>query len=472
MEANTTSSAADDAAEDVHDEFMDLDTPAEGGEDVEMPDLPDGEAKPARKLTAEQIENMKKAAILAEAEAEKARKEQSDRLAEIQSAEDTRSQNRLEYLMKQTDVFTHFMTGGEAIGSKRGRKGKKGSSSPAGRRGGGRMTEDQEDAMMMKAAQKERTFTRLEQQPSIIEFGTMRKYQLEGLNWMIRLHDSHINGVLADEMGLGKTLQSISLLAYLREFRGITGPHIVVVPKTTVGNWMREFRRWCPSINVVKLQGNKDERRAILRDQMQPGTFDVVVTSYELVIIEKAALHKYSWRYLIIDEAHRIKNEKSKLSVVVRTLSVTNRLLITGTPLQNNLHELWALLNFLLPDVFTSSEDFDAWFNLEEDPDNVIKKLHAVLRPFLLRRIKTDVAKELPPKVETLLHVGLTKMQKFWYTKVLMKDSHALNALGGPDRVRLLNILMQLRKVCNHPYLFDGAEPGPPYINGPHIWES
>jgi SWI/SNF-related matrix-associated actin-dependent regulator of chromatin subfamily A member 5 len=141
--------------------------------------------------------------------------------------------------------------------------------------------------------------------------------------------------------------------------------------------------------------------------------------------------------------------------------------------LQNNLHELWALLNFLLPDIFGDADQFDQWFSLEDEngQENVIKKLHTVLRPFMLRRVKKDVACALPPKKETKLYIGLTQMQRDWYKKVLTKDASELNALGGPDRVRLLNILMQLRKVCNHPYLFNGAEPGPPYVDGPHLWE-
>eukprot|EP00937_MAST-01D_sp_MAST-1D-sp2_P005591 g5591.t1 len=479
-EAGPSSAAKPAADEDeaVRDDYMDLETPAEGAgeddeEDVVEMDVKD-EATAPKALSEAQREAMRKAAMEAEQEAKRLREEQEAALAAVREREAAvGKQSRLEYLMKQTDVFTHFMTGGEALGDGRGKKGgKKGPMSPSGRRGTGRMSEKQEDRMMMAAAQKDRTFRRLDQQPNIIVFGTMRKYQLEGLNWMIRLHDANINGVLADEMGLGKTLQTISLLAYLRETRGITGPHLVIVPKTTMGNWKREFARWCPSISVVSLKGAKPERAEIIKDQINPGNFDVLLTSYEQCIIEKAAIKKHKFRYLCIDEAHRIKNEKSKLSIVVREFSVTNRLLITGTPLQNNLHELWALLNFLLPDVFTSSEDFDSWFDMDGDPDGVIKKLQGVLRPFLLRRLKADVAKDLPPKIETMLHIGLTKMQKFWYTKVLTKDATALNALGGPDRVRLLNILMQLRKVCNHPYLFDGAEPGPPFINGPHLWLS
>ncbi|KAF1779903.1 ISWI family [Phytophthora cactorum] len=273
------------------------------------------------------------------------------------------------FLMAQSDVFTSFLMGGSsALGKEMSRT--KAAKEAGSKRGKGSKQADAQTLQDMDDAR----YTRITQQPSIIKFGTMKPYQLEGLNWMIRLHDSGVNGILADEMGLGKTLQSISLLAYLREARGIEGPHIIIVPKST-------------------------------------------------------------WKYLLIDEAHRVKNENSKLSRVVREFKVEHRLLITGTPLQNNLHELWALLNFLLPDVFSDSEDFDAWFNVDEQEgqENVIKKLHTILRPFLLRRLKADVEHSLPPKIETKLY---------------------------------------LRKVCNHPYLFEGAEPGPPYQEGPHLWEN
>lgn len=335
----------------------------------------------------------------------------------------------------------------------------------------GQKKDDSADNEAMLAMEESR-FTRLEKQPSNIKFGTMRPFQLEGLNWLIRLHDCNVNGILADEMGLGKTLQTISLLAYMREARGMTGPHIIIVPKSTVGNWMKELHRWCPSIRAFRFMGNKHERAAI-KQSRNVSNFDVCVLSYEIAIIEKAWLRRIKWKYLIIDEAHRIKNEHSKLSLVVREYSVEHRLLITGTPLQNNLHELWALLNFLLPDIFSDSEDFDQWFNIEDEDgqQNVIKKLHTVLRPFLLRRLKADVAHSLPPKTETKLYIGISEMQREWYTRVLQKDATHLNAIGGSDRVRLLNILMQLRKVCNHPYLFEGAEPQP-FQDGPHLWEN
>ena len=208
------------------------------------------------------------------------------------------------------------------------------------------MTEAEEDDLLMKTAQTNRKTVRLAQQPSILApICKMHSYQLEGLNWLIKLHDHGINGILADEMGLGKTLQTISLLAYLRESRGVTGPHIVIVPKSVVGNWMREIRKWCPAIRPIRMAGTKEERLKVVNEDLVTDangkhSFDVLVTSYEGLLKEKGKLSKISWEYLIIDEAHRIKNENSSLSLCVRTMKTNFRVLITGTPLQNNLHEL------------------------------------------------------------------------------------------------------------------------------------
>lgn len=298
----------------------------------------------------------------------------------------------------------------------------------------------------------------------------MRDYQVQGLNWLVSLYENGINGILADEMGLGKTLQTISFLGYLRIFAKKSGPHLVIVPKSTIHNWAQEFARWIPDIKVLVLQGEKQERQELIRTELLDGTWDVTITSYEMVIREKSQLKKFAWEYIVIDEAHRIKNEESLLSQVIREFNSRNRLLITGTPLQNNMHELWALLNFLLPDVFSSSDAFDNWFSQqsggEGGEDSVVKQLHKVLRPFLLRRVKADVEKSLLPKIETNLYVGMSEMQILWYKRLLEKDIDAVNGAGGKKegKTRLLNICMQLRKCCNHPYLFDGAEPGPPYV--------
>lgn len=181
----------------------------------------------------------------------------------------------------------------------------------------------------------------------------------------------------------------------------------------------------------------------MIRDVLMPGEWDVCITSYEMCIREKCVFKKFNWRYMVIDEAHRIKNEKSKLSEILREFKTTNRLLLTGTPLQNNLHELWALLNFLLPDVFNSSDDFDSWFNTNQclGDDSLIKRLHAVLKPFLLRRLKSEVEKRLKPKKEVKIFVGLSKMQREWYTKVLMKDIDIVNGAGKMEKMRMQNIL-------------------------------
>jgi len=336
-----------------------------------------------------------------------------------------------------------------------------------------RRTEQEEDAELLKDEKRGgNSETLFRESPAFIKNGEMRDYQVSGLNWLVSLHENGISGILADEMGLGKTLQTIAFLGYLRHIRDIKGPHLIVVPKSTLDNWKREFTMWTPEVDVLILQGAKDERHQLINDRLIDEKFDVCITSYEMILREKSHLKKFAWEYIIIDEAHRIKNEESSLAQIIRLFSSRNRLLITGTPLQNNLHELWALLNFLLPDVFGDSEAFDSWFsNQEADQDTVVQQLHRVLRPFLLRRVKSDVEKSLLPKKEINLYIGMSDMQVKWYKKILEKDIDAVNGAGGKreSKTRLLNIVMQLRKCCNHPYLFEGAEPGPPYTTDEHL---
>nr|CDM81224.1 unnamed protein product [Triticum aestivum] len=385
--------------------------------------------------------------------------------AAIDADMNKKGKGRLKYLLQQTEVFAHFAEGSQAKEKKPRGRGRPSSKRRAEEEDDEEYLEEEEDALASSVG------THLLVQPSCIN-GQMRDYQLAGLNWLIRLYDNGINGILADEMGLGKTLQTISLMGYLHEFRGITGPHMVVAPKSTLGNWMNEIARFCPILRAVKFLGNPEERNHIREKLLQPGKFDVCVTSFEMAIKEKNALKRFSWRYIIIDEAHRIKNENSLLSKTMRLFSTNYRLLITGTPLQNNLHELWSLLNFLLPEIFSSAETFDEWFQItgETDQQEVVQQLHKVLRPFLLRRLKSDVEKGLPPKKEIILKVGMSQMQKQYYRGLLQKDLEVINA--GGERKRLLNIAMQLRKCCNHPYLFQGAEPGPPYTTGDHLIET
>lgn len=431
-------------------------------EDQEYDDL-DELASPGKKEIARQEKERLRLQEKARKEMLKKMRNEQNNKAELGEAE--RSRSRLNFLLRQAEIFQHFAP--EAANKEAKSKGR-------GRLGSKKREADEDAELLRDEEDGLATAHRLQCQPSIITGGTLREYQMQGLNWLIHLYDNGINGILADEMGLGKTLQTISLVAYLYEYRGITGPHIVIVPKSTLHNWQNEFRRFCPTIKTIKFHGNQEER-GYQRDTMtRAGTFDVCITSYEMVIKEKNHFRKFHWRYVIIDEAHRIKNENSMLSKVVRLMRTNYRLLITGTPLQNNLHELWALLNFLLPEVFASSEKFEEWFSIgdggKEKEAEVVQQLHKVLRPFLLRRVKSDVERGLPPKKETILKIGMSEMQRKWYAALLQKDIEALN--GGADRSRLLNVVMQLRKCCNHPYLFQGAEPGPPYITGEHLVES
>ena len=341
-----------------------------------------------------------------------------------------------------------------------------------------RKTEREEDAeLLMEEEHEENDEDNIEfefrESPGYVD-GQLRPYQIQGLNWLISLHNNGLSGILADEMGLGKTLQTISFLGYLRYIKNVSGPFLVIAPKSTLNNWLREINKWTPEVNAIVLQGDKEERAHLIKDKIMECDFDVVIASYEIIIREKATFRKFDWEYLIIDEAHRIKNEESMLSQVLREFRSRNRLLITGTPLQNNLHELWALLNFLLPDIFSSSQDFDSWFSSEstsdDNQDTIVRQLHTVLKPFLLRRIKNDVETSLLPKQELNVYVGMSSMQKKWYRQILEKDIDAVNGTNATEsKTRLLNIVMQLRKCCNHPYLFDGAEPGPPYTTDEHL---
>ncbi|KAI1500774.1 chromatin-remodeling complex ATPase-like protein [Biscogniauxia marginata] len=449
----------------------------------ETPDFTDSDTNPnttASSIAGDHVDGRKK-----RSEANQLRRsifgKKHDLLGESKEDDTIR---RFRYLLGLTDLFRHFIQTNpnpkireimheidrqneESSNSK-----KKGVRQGGASTGRARRTEAEEDAELLKDERHGGSAeTVFRDSPAFIH-GTMRDYQIAGLNWLISLHENGISGILADEMGLGKTLQTIAFLGYLRHIMDIKGPHLVIVPKSTLDNWKREFEKWTPEVNVLVLQGAKEERHALINERLIDEKFDVCITSYEMILREKAHLRKFAWEYIIIDEAHRIKNEESSLAQVIRLFNSRNRLLITGTPLQNNLHELWALLNFLLPDVFGDAEAFDQWFSgQDQDQDTVVQQLHRVLRPFLLRRVKADVEKSLLPKKEVNLYIGMSEMQIKWYKKILEKDIDAVNGAGGKreSKTRLLNIVMQLRKCCNHPYLFEGAEPGPPYTTDEHL---
>lgn len=278
-------------------------------------------------------------------------------------------------------------------------------------------------------------------QPRFVTGGELRPYQLKGLAWLKVLYENGMNGILADEMGLGKTLQCISLLAHFIEM-GVRGPFLVAAPLSTLNNWVKEFQKFAPKIPVMFYHGTQLERLR-LRGQLQKlvhvegeiYTLPVVVTSYEICMNDQKTMHDLNWKYLIVDEGHRIKNLNCKLIRELKTYKTANRLLLTGTPLQNNLSELWSLLNFLLPDIFDDLDSFQRWFDfsaLSEDGGNekiiqqerehqVLQRLHAILTPFLLRRLKTDVELSLPPKKEVLVYAPLTEKQQTLYKACLDK---------------------------------------------------
>lgn len=307
-------------------------------------------------------------------------------------------------------------------------------------------------------------------QASILTGGTLKDYQVKGLQWMISLYNNRLNGILADEMGLGKTIQTISLITYLIESKRQQGPYLVIVPLSTLTNWTLEFERWAPAVKTLILKGSPAVRRE-LYPRIRAGDFQVCLTTYEYIIKERPLLAKIKWLHMIIDEGHRLKNIKSKLSQTLNEYYTTRyRLILTGTPLQNNLPELWALLNFVLPKIFNSVKSFDEWFNApfantgtqekmemnEEEALLVIKRLHKVLRPFLLRRLKKDVESELPDKVEKVIYTKMSALQWKLYESVKKYKTLPTDLSSGKPRrqANLQNAIMQLRKICNHPFVF------------------
>ncbi|EDQ85471.1 uncharacterized protein MONBRDRAFT_29199 [Monosiga brevicollis MX1] len=324
----------------------------------------------------------------------------------------------------------------------------------------------------------------IEEQPTILVGGKLKPYQMYGLRWLVSLYNNRINGILADEMGLGKTIQTIALLTYLVEKKNNSGPFLVIVPLATLSNWRLELAKWAPSLVTVAYRGNKVERR-VFHQQIKDVRFNVLLTTYEMIIKDRALLSKacfnISWRYMIIDEGHRMKNSKNKLSqTLMHYFSAPRRLLLTGTPLQNSLPELWSLLNFILPDVFNSSDTFDSWFsapfaetseNVELDAEEkqlIILQLHKILRPFLLRRLKKEVETQLPDKVEHVIKCEMSALQRKLYvcmqkygvipSSTQSTSGSNMEALDATKARSLQNVVMQMRKLCCHPFLFKEVE--------------
>ncbi|OGE57279.1 hypothetical protein PENARI_c002G04408 [Penicillium arizonense] len=320
-------------------------------------------------------------------------------------------------------------------------------------------------------------------QPTMLN-AQLKEYQLKGLNWLVNLYEQGINGILADEMGLGKTIQSISVMAYLAEFHNIWGPFLVIAPASTLHNWQQEITRFVPNIKVLPYWGNAKDRKILRKfwdrkhiTYNRDSEFHVLVTSYQLVVLDAQYFQKVKWQYMILDEAQAIKSSQSSRWKNLLGFSCRNRLLLTGTPIQNNMQELWALLHFIMPTLFDSHDEFSEWFSKDIEShaqsntklnEDQLKRLHMILKPFMLRRVKKNVQQELGDKVEKDIFCDLTYRQRALYAnlrnRVSIIDLIEKAATGDDtDSSTLMNLVMQFRKVCNHPDLFERAETKSPF---------
>ncbi|GAA5961619.1 hypothetical protein JCM3765_002651 [Sporobolomyces pararoseus] len=312
-------------------------------------------------------------------------------------------------------------------------------------------------------------------QPPFLLRATLRPYQQAGLEWLASLYAGGVNGVLADEMGLGKTIQTISLLAHLACDKGQWGPHLVVVPTSVMLNWEMEFRKFLPGFKLMVYYGTQKERKDKRKGWNTENAFHVCITSYQLVLADQHIFRRKPWHYLILDEAHHIKNFRSQRWQTLLGFNARHRLLLTGTPLQNNLMELWSLLYFLMPHGLTADgssgpfadhADFQSWFSnpmekaieqgetMDQETQATVSKLHTILRPYLLRRLKAEVETQMPGKTESIIYCRLSKRQRFLYDD-FMSRAQTRETLGSGHFLSIINCLMQLRKVCNHPDLFE-----------------
>ena len=309
--------------------------------------------------------------------------------------------------------------------------------------------------------------------------GTLKPYQVIGFNWLVGLYEQGLNGILADEMGLGKTVQTISLLSFLAEKCGIWGPFLVVAPTSTMHNWCSEMEKFCPRMKVIPYFGANPNERKLLRrlwsNTVALGTpdapFHVLVTNYKLVISDEKHFARVTWQYMVLDEAQAIKSSASQRWKTLLGFKCRNRLLLTGTPIQNSMAELWALLHFIMPELFDSFSDFTDWFSKDIESSaegkgggmdqQQLRRLQLILQPFMLRRTKKEVLNEMVHKVEIEVRSPLSSRQKYYYDmlkrrvtsaaelsdKMLSRDENRLHSL--------MNLVMQFRKVCNHPEIFE-----------------
>ncbi|XP_077391159.1 chromodomain-helicase-DNA-binding protein 1-like [Festucalex cinctus] len=318
-------------------------------------------------------------------------------------------------------------------------------------------------------AKKKTTLTQSDLQRWGLKGIQLRAYQLHGVQWLTQCLKNQQGCILGDEMGLGKTCQTISLLVYMSGALNVKGPFLVLSPLSVMENWRSELERFAPSLTVLCYKGDKDRRVEIQGDAQD---FHVLLTTYELCLKDASFLGRWNWKVLVVDEAHRLKNQSSLLRKTLTNFSVGFRVLLTGTPIQNNLQELYSLLSFIQPAVFSEdgADDFARSYADVRNRAALAAELQSVLEPFLLRRVKSEVAVDLPKKTEVVVYHGMSALQKKYYKALLMKDAEAFGS-DQSNKTRLLNILIQLRKCVDHPYLFDGVEPEP-FEMGEHLIEA
>jgi len=403
--------------------------------------------------------------------------------------------NDLEELQEQMTQQAAVEASGQGSGKKSKKRKSKGGESSKKKSKKGDGTKALKSAQDKHAAQKANTggSRPIFIQPKNLSDGCVLKdYQLEGVRWLTSLYENGVSGILADEMGLGKTIQVIAMVAHLRTM-GVPGPYLVVAPLATLPNWVREFEKWLPSLPVIRYHGTGPERDAMLagpllaRNKKQPD-FPVIITSYEMSIKDQKKLDKIGeFTYLVVDEGQRLKNHRCTLIGSLKRIRAANRLLLSGTPIQNNLDELWSLLNFVNPVIFDDLSVFQSWFGfrdigqksttatdeeaivLEEKKNQTVSKLHEILRPFLLRRIKRDVLTDMPPKKEVVVYAGMSKLQAGYADLIEQGVLRDILMKQGIDQARTLsqtNKMMNNRKNANHPFLF--GEPIDP-ATGVHL---
>lgn len=311
----------------------------------------------------------------------------------------------------------------------------------------------------------------LTEQPKSLKGGSLFLHQMEALNWLRKCWSKKRNVILADEMGLGKTISASAFISSLYEEFKVKTPCLVLVPLSTMPNWMAEFSAWTPNLNVIEYHGSAKARAMIRQYEWHAAgisnskkclgahKFNVLLTTYEMVIADASHLRAVPWEVLVVDEGHRLKNSGSKLFHLLNTFSFAHRVLLTGTPLQNNVGEMYNLLNFLQPDAFPSLAAFEEKFNFLSTAEQV-EELKKLVAPHMLRRLKKDAMQNIPPKTERVVPVELSSVQAEYYRALLTRNYHVLRQAGKTTQHKsMLNIVVQLRKVCNHPYLIPGTEP-------------